>query len=196
MKYISRITAIIFAMQGITSHANLHQTMMQQSSSQQVSSQIIPQGGSVTIGGQTFQTEPGQSITIQGGGVTTKTQSTQMGDEPAVTITEVEKRPITVTVDGQTSIIDDPSSTTVTIDPSIHSTSLIATSGTPADVETMADTQDEFPTDLADEPHEGIIRRTGQTAVQATQNATDVAVQTTEGAVDTVRNFFGNLFGR
>lgn len=172
MKHIPRIMAIIFAMQGISSHANMHQTMVQQSSSQQVSSQIIPQGGSVTIGGQTFQTEPGQSITVQGGGVTTKTQSTQMGDEPAVTITEVEKRPISVTVDGETTVIPDAGSTTVSVD------------GEP-----VVDFEN-------NEQHEGIIRRTGQTAVQATQDAADVAVQTTEGAVDTVRNIFGNLFGR
>ncbi len=171
MKHISRILVITFAMQGISSYAQMHQTMVQQSSSQQVSSQLTPQGGSVTIGGQTFHTEPGQSITVQGGGMTAQTQTTKIGDEPAVTVTEVEKRPLTVTVDGETTVIDDPSSTTVTID------------GEPIDLE-------------SNEQREGVIRRTGEATAQATRDAVDVAAQATEGALDTVSNFFGGLFGR
>lgn len=155
MKHISHYLAI-FCILNVSvvnaDHHNLHQSVMQQTS----------QGGAVTIDGQTFQTEPGQSVVIQGGGVTTHTRTTQVDDEPPVTVTEVVKRPLTVTVDG----------------PSIHSTSL--------------STQDE----LTENERKGIVRRTGQVAVQTAEDAADVAVQTTEGVVDTIGNFFSGLFGR
>lgn len=99
MKKTAVLCAILAIAQGLNAFSFFQSSATEnESNAEAVSSD---QGGTVTIGGETYDVPAGQTLTVTGGGITAQTGTTQEGSQEPVTTLNIEEHPQTVKVGGK-----------------------------------------------------------------------------------------------